>query len=219
MLEVGAGGGRGHGWRPGGTSQEVALIAAGRRKGHLLDRRPWSYMAVIGRGQGRTSALRRALVAAGVPVTVPPAEVAVRDEVAVRPLLDLLEVALNVAMGQPDPIGTQTAIDTLLSPVGGTDPVGLRRLRRALRRDELDSGGSRSSDELLAEGLVAPNTLAMLGSEGAPARRVAKAITAGVIAARTIDGEDGLRWAPGGTPRGRPGGAGGATRRPGHRRG
>jgi len=185
-----------------GTSQEAALIAAELRQAHLLDRMPWSDMAVIVRGQGRTSALRRALVAAGVPVTVPPAEVAVRDEVAVRPLLDLLEVALNVAMGQPDPIGTQTAIDTLLSPVGGADPVGLRRLRRALRRDELDSGGSRSSDELLAEGLVAPNTLAMLGSEGAPARRVAKAITAGVIAARTIDSDDGLRWAPGVTAEG-----------------
>jgi RecB family exonuclease len=37
----------------------------------------------------------------------------------------------------------------------------------------------------------------MLGSEGAPARRVAEAIAAGVSAARTIDGEDGPRWAPG----------------------
>jgi superfamily I DNA/RNA helicase/RecB family exonuclease len=185
-----------------GTSQEAALIAAELRQAHLLDRMPWSDMAVIVRGQGRTSALRRVLLAAGVPVTVPPVEVAVRDEVAVRPLLDLFEVALNVAMGQPDPIDTQTAIDTLLSPVGGADAVGLRRLRRALRRDELDSGGSRSSDELLAEGLVAPNTLAMLGSEAAPARRVAKAIAAGVIAARTVDGDDGRRWAPGVTAEG-----------------
>ncbi len=185
-----------------GTSQEAALIAAQLRQAHLLDRMPWSDMAVIVRGQGRTSALRRILVAAGVPVTVPSVEVAVRDEVAVRPLLDLFEVALNVAMGQPSPIDTQTAIDTLLSPVGGADPVGLRRLRRALRRDELDSGGSRSSDELLAEGLVVPNILAMLGPEGAPARRVAKAIAAGVIAARTVDGHDGRRWAPGVTAEG-----------------
>ena len=179
------------------TSQEAALIAAELRQAHLLDRMPWSDMAVIVRGQGRTSTLRRVLMAAGVPVAVPSTEVPVRDEVAVRPLLALLDVVLNVAMGQPDPIDAETAVDTMLSPIGGADAVGLRRLRRALRRDELDSGGGRTSDELLAEGLVAPNTLGMLGSEGAPARRVARAIAAGVSAARTVDAEDGPRWAPG----------------------
>jgi len=179
------------------TSQEAALIAAELRQAHLLDRMPWSDMAVIVRGQGRTSTLRRVLMAAGVPVVVPSTEVAVRDEVAVRPLLALLEVVLNVAIGQTDPIDTQTAVDAVLSPIGGADAVGLRRLRRSLRRDELDSGGGRTSDELLAEGLIAPNTLGMLGSEGAPARRVAKAISAGVSAARTVEGDDGPRWAPG----------------------
>ena len=179
------------------TSQEAALIAAELRQAHLLDRMPWSDMAVIVRGQGRTSTLRRVLMAAGVPVAVPSTEVPVRDEVAVRPLLALLDVVLNVAMGQPDPIDAETAVDTLLSPIGGADAVGLRRLRRALRRDELDSGGGRTSDELLAEGLVSPNTLGMPGAEGAPARRVARAIAVGVSAARTVDAEDGPRWAPG----------------------
>ena len=179
------------------TSQEAALIAAELRQAHLLDRMPWSEMAVIVRGQGRTSTLRRVLMAAGVPVVVPLVEVPVRDEVAVRPLLALLEVALRVVTGVPDPIDSQTAIDALLSPIGGADAVGLRRLRRALRRGELESGGGRSSDELLADGLVAPNTLGMLGPEGAPARRVAAAIAAGVSAARMVDGAHGSRWAPG----------------------
>ena len=179
------------------SSQEAALIAAELRAAHLLDRMPWSDMAVIVRGQGRTSTLRRVLMAAGVPVAVPSTEVPVRDEVAVRPLLALLEVALNIAAGEPDPIDAQTAVDAVMSPIGGADAVGLRRLRRSLRRDELDSGGGRTSDELLAEGLVSPNTLGMLGSEGAPARRVATAIAAGVSAARTVDAENGLRWAPG----------------------
>ena len=213
-LEHVAGGGRAEVRLLRATSQEAALIAAELRQAHLLGRMPWSDMAVIVRGQGRTSTLRRVLVAAGVPVSVPSAEVPVRDEVAVRPLLALLEVVLNVAMGQPDPIDTQTAVDAVLSPIGGADAVGLRRLRRALRRDELDSGGGRTSDELLALGLVAPNTLGMLGSEGAPARRVARAIAAGVKAARTVngsdtadgldcpDGGDGPRWAPGVTAEG-----------------
>ena len=185
------------------TSQEAALIAAQLRAAHLLDAMPWSEMAVVVRGQGRTGTLRRVLMAAGVPVAVPFTEVPVRDEVAVRPLLALLEVALNVASGEPDPIDTQTAVDAVLSPIGGADAVGLRRLRRALRRGELDSGGGRTSDELLAAGLVAPNTLGMLGPEGAPARRVARAIAAGVKAARKVngsdgsDGPDGSRLAPG----------------------
>ena len=179
------------------TSQEAALIAAELRQAHLLGRMPWSDMAVIVRGQGRTSTLRRVLMAAGVPVAVPTTEVPVRDEVAVRPLLALLDVALNVAAGQADPIDTQTAVDSVLSPIGGADAVGLRRLRRSLRRDELGSGGGRTSDELLAHGLVAPNTLGLLGPEGAPACRVATAIDAGVRAARMVDGEDGPHWAPG----------------------
>ncbi|HEX7462297.1 MAG TPA: ATP-dependent DNA helicase [Dermatophilaceae bacterium] len=179
------------------TSQEAALIAAELRQAHLLDRMPWSDMAVIVRGQGRTSTLRRVLVAAGVPVAVPATEVAVRDEMAVRPLLALLEVALNLAAGAPDPIDTGTAVDVVLSPIGGADAVGLRRLRRALRRDELDSGGGRTSDELLAQSLVVPTALGVLGPEGASARRVAKAIAAGVSAARMVDDGDGRRWAPG----------------------
>jgi superfamily I DNA/RNA helicase/RecB family exonuclease len=178
-------------------AQEAALVAAELRAAHLLDGMAWSEMAVIVRGQGRTSTLRRVLMAAGVPVAVPPAEVPVRDEVAVRPLLALLEVALNVACGQPDPIDAQTAVDAVLSPIGGADAVGLRRLRRALRRDELNSGGGRSSDELLAAGLVAPHTLGMLGPEGAPARRVARAIAAGAEAARTVDGPQGSYFSPG----------------------
>lgn len=173
------------------TSQEAALIAAELRAAHLLGDMPWSEMAVIVRGQGRTGTLRRVLMAAGVPVAVPSTEAPVRDEVAVRPLLALLEVALNVATGERDPIDTQTAVDAVLSPIGGADAVGLRRLRRALRRDELESGGGRTSDELLAEGLVAPSTLGMLGPEGAPARRVATAIAAGVKAAHTVKGSDG----------------------------
>jgi superfamily I DNA/RNA helicase/RecB family exonuclease len=170
------------------TSQEAALIAAELRAAHLLGAMAWSQMAVIVRGQGRTATLRRVLMAAGVPVAVPTTEVPVRDEVAVRPLLALLEVALNVAAGLPDPVDAQSAVDILLSPIGGADAVGLRRLRRALRRDELEGGGGRTSDELLSVGLVSPNTLGMLGPEGAPVRRVARAIAAGVKAAQGPDG-------------------------------
>lgn len=173
------------------ASQEAALIAAELRSAHLLGDLPWSEMAVIVRGQGRTGTLRRVLTAAGIPVSVPSTELPIRDEMAVRPLLALLEVVLNVATGQRDPMDSQTAVDVILSPIGGADAVGLRRLRRVLRRQELENGGGRTSDDLLAAGLVAPQAWELLGPEGAPARRVAKAIAAGVEAARVIPGTDG----------------------------
>lgn len=177
------------------TSQEAALIAAELRAAHLMDCMPWSEMAVIVRGQGLTSTLRRVLMAAGVPVGVPSTEAPIRDETAVRALLTLLELALNVADGQQDPIDSQSAVDVLQSPIGGADAVGLRRLRRALRQGELGSGGGRSSDELLASALAAPEALEMLGAEAAPARRVAAAIAAGVSAVRCADSEGGSRAA------------------------
>ena len=47
-------------------------------------------------------------------------------------------------------------VEILTSPVGGADAVTLRRLRRALRRLELEDGGGRPSDVLLAEAVLHP---------------------------------------------------------------
>lgn len=166
------------------VSQEASHVAAELRESHLRFGIPWSQMAVIVRGQGRTATLRRVLMAAGVPVAGTSTDLPVRDEVAVRPLLALLEVVLDRARGVDEPLPAQVAVDTLLSPIGGADAVGLRRLRRALRRLELEGGGGRTSDELLAEALLAPGALVEVGPEGLPARRVAATIAAGVKAAR-----------------------------------
>ncbi|KRF25751.1 ATP-dependent DNA helicase [Phycicoccus sp. Soil803] len=183
------------------VSQEASHVAAELRESHLRFGIPWSEMAVIVRGQGRTSTLRRVLMAAGVPVAGTATDLPVRDEVAVRPLLALLEVVLDRARGVDEPLPPQIAVDTLLSPIGGADAVGLRRLRRALRRLELEGGGGRTSDELLAEALLAPGALVEVGAEGHPARRVAATIAAGVKAARGVvdDTPTGpvWRWEPG----------------------
>jgi RecB family exonuclease len=125
-------------------------------------------------------------MAAWVPVAGTSTALPVRDEVAVRPLLALLEVVLDRARGVEEPLPAQVAVDTLLSPIGGADAVGLRRLRRALRRLELEGGGGRTSDELLAEALLAPGALVEVGPEGLPARRVAATIAAGAKAARGV---------------------------------
>jgi superfamily I DNA/RNA helicase/RecB family exonuclease len=191
--------------RPGGSvdvrlvravSQEASMVAAELREAHLRDGVPWSQMAVVVRGQGRTATLRRVLMAAGVPVAGSATDLPVRDEVAVRPLLALLRVVLELAQGTTDAVPPQVAVDTLLSPLGGADPVGLRRLRRSLRRDELASGGARTSDELLADALLTPGMLQELGVEANPARRLATMLRAGLDAARPST-DAGRRWEPG----------------------
>ncbi len=126
-------------------TQEAAWVAQRLRRRHLLDGVPWSGMAVVVRSAGHTAALRRGLTHAGVPLAVPLAEVPVRDEPAVRPLLAALAVVLD-----PAELTGTVAHDLVTSPVGGADVVALRRLRQSLRRAERAGGGGRSSDVVLA---------------------------------------------------------------------
>nr|WP_246336858.1 ATP-dependent DNA helicase [Flexivirga oryzae] len=178
--------------RPGGTvdvallraaPQEAAHIAAQLRRAQLLDGVPWSQMAVIVRGQARAGTLRRALANSGVPVSSPPTVVPLRDEPAVRPFLALLEVIGRLIDDDPDPVTPDLAADILGSPLGGADAVGLRRLRRALRAEELGADGSRSSDELLAAAITGLPWLELIGPVATPALRVAGVIRAGREAA------------------------------------
>lgn len=161
-----------------GPAQEHAYVAHAMRSWHLRDGVPWSQMVVIARSGGQVGALRRALLAASVPVTVVGSEGPLRDEPAVRSLLDAVDVASGASLD------AERAASLLLSPVGGLDVVGLRRLRRALRADELSSGGTRASDELLREVLADPAHAAVLPSavRRAPAR-VAKVLAHGREAA------------------------------------
>ena len=179
------------------VSQEATLVAARLREAHLRFEVPWSQMAVVVRGQGRTATLRRVLMATGVPVAGTTTDLPVRDEVAVSPLLTLLRTVLELARGDIEQPAPQDVVDVLTSPVGGADAVGLRRLRRALRRVELDNAGTRTSDELLAAAVVEPGALTDVGAEAGPARRVAAMVAAGREAAGRVPDGDLVRWAPG----------------------
>ena len=185
-------------------AQEAAHIAARLRAAHLLDGVAWGDMAVIVRSEGRDEALRRILMAHGVPMLPSASESPVRDEVAVRPLLALVDTVLKVALDPDHRVEPERAIDLVLSPLGECDAVGLRRLRRLLRREELENGGERSSDELLAAVLLEPGHAASLGHDATPVRRLSQAIDAGLDVARTVSthgdagATDGARtWAPG----------------------
>jgi superfamily I DNA/RNA helicase/RecB family exonuclease len=111
------------------STQEAALVADTLRRAHLADQVPWSSMAVLVRSATRqVPLLRRALTAAAVPVTVAGDELPLADEPGTRPLLMLLRCALR-----PAALDEQTAAELLCGPLGGTDALGLRRLRRSLQ--------------------------------------------------------------------------------------
>ena len=161
---------------------EEAFVARTLRAEHLLRGTPWSQMAVVARSGGALVRLRRALGSASVPVAVLGADTALRDEAAVRPLLGALRAAVT---GE---VGVELVVDLLTSPLGGLDAVGMRRLRRALRSEELGAGGGRSSDALLVELVGDPARAASLRSDVARApRRVSSMLAAG----RTATGADG----------------------------
>lgn len=176
------------------AAQEAAFVAGLLRRAHLDDGLPWSSMAVLVRGGTRTATLRRVLQQSGVPVSTAAAELPVRDEPAVRPFLTLLRCALEVHGGADD-LDPQDVVDVLVSPVGGADAVGLRRLRRSLRRIELDGGGGRPSDVLLADAVLVPAALDHVGPEAGPARRVHRVLAAAVAALAEGDGVESVLWA------------------------
>ena len=163
----------------GSPAREAAYIAQYLRRHHLEESVPWRRMAVVVRSTKATSAIRRALGAAGVPVAVPPSEVPVRDELAVVPLRLALRCCLR-----PDELTAEVAVELLTGPIGGADAIDIRRLRQALRVEELDGGGGRASDALIVEALAGPERLASLDSRTSQAaRRVAVVLAAGREAA------------------------------------
>ncbi|NHA66922.1 ATP-dependent helicase [Phycicoccus flavus] len=176
------------------AAQESAFVAGLLRESHLLHGVPWSRMAVVVRGGARTATLRRVLRTSGVPLAASDTDVPVRDEVAVRPLLALLRCALDVAAGA-EALDPEVVVDVLGSPLGGADAVGLRRLRRSLRRLELDAGGGRTSDALLAEAVLTPAALDHVGPEAHPARRVHRVLAAALTALREGEGVEEVLWA------------------------
>ncbi|WP_433567893.1 ATP-dependent helicase [Nocardia sp. CA-151230] len=127
-------------------AKEAALIADHLRRAHLTHGVPWSHMAVIVRSVPLSLApLRRALLAAGVPVRQPPADVPLaRRRGAVWMLLALRAVTAGdpTSVRHPRPIAftADDALDLLAGPLGGADQISLRRLRRGIRRTVMELG-------------------------------------------------------------------------------
>ena len=162
------------------ASQEATVVADALRRAHLHDGVPWSSMAVLVRSViGQVPLLRRALAATGVPSVIAGDEVPLEAEPGVRPLLLLLRCALH-----PETLDEEAAIELLAGPLGGTDALGLRRLRRALRAAARDAGEDSPSQPLAAV-LRDPRELTLIRAPAVDAaRRVADLLA---LARQTAD--------------------------------
>jgi superfamily I DNA/RNA helicase len=186
------------------ASQEAAVIADTLRRAHLVDGIPWSSMAVLVRSATRqVPLLRRALATGGVPAVVAGDELPLAAEPGARPLLALLRCAL-----QPGALDEDAAAELLTGPLGGTDAVGLRRLRRSLHAADL-AAGLPPGNQPLASALRDPRQLNLLGGPpAAAARRVATLLE---LARRTAQGAVIPVGTPAGTTSGPPDGVPGTA--------
>ena len=175
------------------STQEAALVADTLRRAHLADGVPWSSMAVLVRSAARqVPLLRRALNAAGIPVTVAGDELPLGDEPGTRPLLLLLRCALRPAL-----LDEAVAAELLCGPLGGTDALGLRRLRRSLGLlAEAAGERPRGGGDLLASALLDPRDLAVLpDSVAGPARQLARLLAVAQAAIKAGGSAEEVLWA------------------------
>ncbi|WP_394284406.1 PD-(D/E)XK nuclease family protein [Corynebacterium sp.] len=131
-----------------GTHRDVVADAV--RRAHLEDGDDWRDIAVIVRSTGQLGPVRRALLAAGVPVHLNPTDVVLAEQHIVAAILQgvraLTERLSNTELEQ-----------LVLGPVGGADPVTLRRLLRGLRRHDPATRGIETLGELLAPDAELPD--------------------------------------------------------------
>lgn len=157
---------------------ETEWLAYTLRKLHLEQGLPWQEMAIVARTRQQLDELERALSAESVPIRVSGAQTALRDEFASREMLELAGlVCLN------PPITADLAERLLRSPFCGLDSVGLRRLRRSLRRQEItgltEGTLARNSDELLVELFEIPASAETLrGTDAYRVRGFLKSVSA-----------------------------------------
>jgi superfamily I DNA/RNA helicase/RecB family exonuclease len=134
------------------------------REQHLLHGVPWSKMAVVVRSGSLLAPLERSLALSDVPTRGSVGSRTVQDHHAAGHLLTAAAVAVGA-----EPLTESSAVDLLTGPLSGLDRMALRRLRLALRHEELAGGGAKQGTQLLYEALLTGVGFASVDST--PARR------------------------------------------------
>ncbi|NNC11182.1 ATP-dependent helicase [Planctomonas sp. JC2975] len=172
------------------AAREWSAVARTLRERHLIDGVPWSRLAVVVRSGALIDGAARALSVAEVPVRTTSAATALRDDPAARALLAIVDCGIGRA-----PLDVETTTELLLGPFGGLDRLALRRLRVALRTEEVASGGTRAADRLLVEAIATPGRLATIDHRIArEADRLARTLDAVRAASDGGAGIEELLW-------------------------
>ncbi|MCC6270653.1 MAG: ATP-dependent helicase [Microbacteriaceae bacterium] len=149
-----------------------STIARRLREHHINAGASWNDMAIVVRSRAQVPAIARALALADVPTRTGAGGTPLREDTVVRALLAVVEAGI----GRVE-ITAEIAAELLLGAFGGLDKLALRRLRLALRTEEIAGGGDRPSDELLVEALVAPGRFATIDhSSSRAAARLAETL-------------------------------------------
>lgn len=153
-------------------ARQWTAVARQLRERHLMGGVPWNRMSVVVRSGAQIAGIRRALSLAEVPARTTVGGTPLREDRAARALLTLVDVGAGRT-----PLTPILAAELFLGPFGGLDRLTLRRLRLALRAEEIAAGGLRSSDELLVDGLSHPGRFSMIDHRvGRNADRLAKTL-------------------------------------------
>lgn len=164
-----------------------AGIARELREAHLKRGIAWRDMVVVTRSGAQCAVAARSLALAEVPTRTSAGGRALRDDPAARALLRLVSVGTGRT-----PLTPELAGELLTGPFGGLDALGLRRLRIALRAEEVAGGGTRPADDMLVDALGAPGRLATIDHRvGRAAERLAD--TFGLLSS-TSGSIDELLW-------------------------
>ncbi|MGK5113162.1 ATP-dependent helicase [Geodermatophilus sp. CPCC 205506] len=181
----------------GAAAVEAAYLADVLRRAHLLDRVPWSRMAVVVRTAAALGPLRRALTSAGVPAAISADDLPLAAQPAVAPFLGALAALLPGDDGEPAGLDEPAAEALLASPLGGATVLDLRRLRRAVRIALAEQGvDAAERGTPLAVALTDELLLDTLDEHVArPALRVAGVLAAGRVALTSDGTAEDVLWA------------------------
>lgn len=168
----------------GSAAKEAALISDWLRRAHVVEGVAYSQMAVVVRSvPAMLPALRRALLAAQVPMRVPAPVLPLARQRGVAWLLTSVRAVLSsrseIANNGSDYVtfGAEEALELLQGPLGGADQIALRRLRRGIRRI---AGTDIPSAQLLRSAILGHGDIAGLTAlEAEPLQRVIETISAG----------------------------------------
>ena len=162
------------------------LVSRHVLEAHLSRGVAYEDIAVIVRNGSQVRSISRSLGLDGISTEVPPVEIPLREEAAVRPLLRILELGLEPAeareRGHREAVAAAAAIESLLvGPYGRATSLDVRALRQVLLTHERAEEGERSSTELLAsllDGQRTADELRELGPTALPAVRLVDMLAA-----------------------------------------